>query len=137
MSNYVVHNINVMVQQAVAALDSGGTARFPLIDGRIVAVLASPDDLTSVEMSMGISVLPAGYSTPMHNHRAEEFAMVISGTGSITIGGEVIAVGPGDVLVTPPDAPHVTTAHAGSRLVVYWSYGPAGSEQRWLEARGE
>jgi len=136
MSKYVVRNIDVMVQEAVTALDSGGTTRLPLIDGRIVAVFASPDESTSAAMAMGISALPAGYSTPAHSHAAEEFAMIVSGYGSITIEDEVISVGPGDVVVTPPDAVHVTTAHAGSQLVVYWSYGPAGSEQRWLEASG-
>ena len=137
MSKYVVRNIDVMVQEAVAALDSGGTASLPLIDGRIVAVFASPDDLTSAAMAMGISALPAGYSTPAHSHPAEEFAMIISGHGSITIEDEIVAVKPGDIVVTPPDAVHVTTSHADSQLVVYWSYGPAGSEQRWLAARGE
>jgi len=137
MSKSVVLNINDMVDEAVAALDAGGTARFPLIDGRIVAVFATPDDSTSARMAMGISALPAGYSTPVHHHPAEEFALIVRGTGSITIDDEVIPVGPGDLVVTPPDSEHITTSSADSELVVYWSYGPAGSEQRWLQATGE
>jgi quercetin dioxygenase-like cupin family protein len=136
MSKLVVHNIDDMVDEAVAALDSGGTTRFPLIDGRIVAVFATPDDSSSARMAMGISVLPAGYSTPAHQHPAEEFAMIIRGTGSITIDDEVIPVVPGDLVVTPPDSVHVTTSSPDDQLVIYWSYGPAGSEQRWLRAAG-
>ena len=102
MSKLVVRNIDAMVHEAVAALDAGGTTRFPLIDGRIVAVFATPDDSTSARMAMGISVLPPGYSTPAHHHAAEEFAMIVRGTGSITIDDEVIPVAPGDLVVTPP-----------------------------------
>ena len=133
MSKLVVRNIDDMVDEAVAALDAGGTTRFPLIDGRIVAVFATPDDSSSARMAMGISVLPPGYSTPAHQHPAEEFAMIIRGTGSITIDEEVIPVAPGDLVVTPPDSVHVTTSGADDQLVIYWSYGPAGSEQRWLQ----
>jgi len=137
MSKSVVRNLDDMVEEAAAALEAGGTARFPLIEGRIVAVFATPDDSTSARMAMGISVLPAGYSTPAHHHPAEEFAMIVRGTGSITIDGEVIPVGPGDLVVTPPDSEHITTSSADSQLVVYWSYGPAGSEQRWLQATSQ
>jgi quercetin dioxygenase-like cupin family protein len=136
MSKLVVRNVDDMVDEAVAALDAGGTTRFPLIDGRIVAVYATPDDSTSARMAMGISVLPPGYSTPAHQHPAEEFAMIIRGTGSITIDDEMIPVAPGDLVVTPPDSVHVTTSLGDDQLVIYWSYGPAGSEQRWLESAG-
>lgn len=134
MSQSVVRNIDDMVAEAVDALDAGGTDKFPLIEGRIVAVFATPDDSTSARMAMGISVLPPDYSTPAHQHPAEEFAMVIRGTGSITIDDEVIPVAPGDLVVTPPDSVHVTTSAPEDLLVIYWSYGPAGSERRWLES---
>lgn len=132
MNNLVVRNIEAMVDEAVAALDAGGTKKLPLVDGRIVAVFATPDDASSQKMAMGISVLPPGYSTPAHHHPAEEFAMIVRGIGSITIDGEIIPVRTGDVVVTPPDSVHVTTSIGDDRLVVYWTYGPAGSEQRWL-----
>lgn len=136
MSKIVIRNIDEMVDEAVAALASGGTAKHPLIEGRIVAVFATPDDETSARMAMGVSVLPPGYSTPAHHHPAEEFATVVRGTGSITIDGEVVPVAPGDLVVTPPDSVHVTTSSADEPLVIHWSYGPAGSEQRWLQTGG-
>ena len=136
MTKLVVRNIDAMVDEAVSAFDSGGTTRFPLIDGRVVAVYATPDDSTSEKMAMGISVLPPDYSTPAHHHSAEEFAMIVRGSGSITIDGEVIAVEPGDLVVTPPDSVHVTTSGPDEQLVIYWSYGPAGSEDRWLRPEG-
>ena len=136
MSRIIVRNIDAMVNEAVAALEAGGTEQHPLIDGRVVAVFATPDDSTWARMAMGISVLPPGYSTPAHQHPAEEFATIVRGTGSITIDGEVVPVGPGDLVVTPPDSVHVTTSSPDDQLVIHWSYGPAGSEQRWLQAEG-
>lgn len=132
MSDYISHDLNRLVEEALAALEAGGTSDAPLVDGRIVAVHASPETATSERMAMGISALPPGYSTPPHNHDAEEFALVVHGSGSITIEDEVIPVQAGSVVVTPPGTTHVTTAADDGPLVVYWTYGPAGSERRWL-----
>jgi len=132
MHGYEIRDIDRMVDTALAALAAGGTAEYPLIDGRVVAVFASPDLGSSADMAMGISALPPDYSTPVHSHRAEEFALVLRGHGKITISGKDIPVGPGSLVVTPPNEPHITTADETGPLVVYWTYGPAGSEKRWL-----
>lgn len=132
MVQYNIQNIDNMVAEALTALQAGGTEKFPLIDGRIVAVFASPNNRSSEDMALGISALPPRYSTPVHSHRAEEFALILRGDGKITISGEDIPVGPGSLVVTPPNAPHITTAGASGPMVIYWVYGPAGSENRWL-----
>lgn len=137
MIQYNIKNLDSMVAKALSALEAGGTDEFPLIDGRIVAVFASPNDSSSEDMALGISALPAAYSTPIHNHRAEEFALVLRGDGTITINGDDIPVGPGSLVVTPPNAPHVTTAGPDGPMVIYWVYGPAGSESRWLAHKGK
>jgi quercetin dioxygenase-like cupin family protein len=133
MHGYEIRDLDRMVETALAALAAGGTPEHRLIDGRVVAVFASPDLGSSADMAMGISALPANYSTPEHSHRAEEFALILKGSGSITIAGTPIPVGPGAIVVTPPNAPHITTADASGPMVIYWTYGPAGSEKRWLD----
>ncbi len=136
MSNYVVRDLDVLVEGALAVLDSGvGTDRFPLIDGRVVAVQASPDLESSEDMAWGISALPAGCSVPEHTHRAEEFAMIVRGSGTIVIEDEEILVSEGSVVVTPAHLRHRTTAGPDAPMVVYWVYGPAGSEARWLDKK--
>jgi mannose-6-phosphate isomerase-like protein (cupin superfamily) len=100
--------------------------------GRIVGLLASPATASSTGMAVGISGLPAGVSTPTHAHDAEELAIVMSGTGTIEIAKEPVAVGPGDVVITPSQAPHRTSASPGTPLLVLWVYAPPGSELRWL-----
>lgn len=132
MPHCLTHDIEAMVELALDALATGGTPEHPLIDGRIVAVFASPERRSSEKMAMGVSALPPAYSTPPHSHAAEEFALVMRGTGTITIDGEAIPVHPGSLVVTPPGTTHVTSSDPAGPLVVYWTYGPAGSEQRWL-----
>ena len=83
-------------------------------------------------MAFGVSVVPLGVSTPSHSHRAEELALILDGSGEITIDGRVHQVRAGDVLLTPPNLEHHTKASDGGSLSVLWVYAPAGSEERWL-----
>lgn len=134
MSDYVVRNLEELADEALAVLESGvGTDEFPLLQDRVLAVQASPEFGSSADMAWGIAALPQGYSVPEHTHRAEEFAMILRGVGSITIEDERIPVTEGSVVVTPPHLRHLTTAGPEGPMVVYWVYGPAGSEARWLE----
>jgi len=113
----------------------GETAEPPVgawVNGRIVAVLGSPEDESTTRMAFGMSALPKGVSTPWHTHEAEELAYIVSGRGTIAIGPEAVDVAPGDAVITPSDAPHQTTATADEDLVVFWMYAPPGSEVRWL-----
>ena len=132
MGNYEVRDLDTMAAEALAALEEGGRPGFPVIDGRVLAVQATPERGTSSDLAMGVAALPPGFSTPEHTHRAEEIALVVRGSGLITIKDEPIEVRAGAVVVTPPHARHVTTAGSGEAMVVFWVYGPAGSEGRWL-----
>ena len=134
MSKYLVRDLDELVAGALAVLESGvATEAFPLVDGRVVAVQASPDLDSSADMAWGISAVPSGLSVPEHTHRAEEFAMIVRGAGTIAIEDEDIPVSEGSVVVTPPHLRHRTTAGPDGPMVIYWVYGPAGSEARWLD----
>lgn len=122
-----------LVARGLEALEQGGVPGAPLVEGRVMSVKATPVNGTSSKMAIGVSVLPAGFSTPEHDHEAEELATVISGTGVITIDGVDYPVKPGDAVLTPSRSRHVTTAGPDAPLVVFWTYAPAGSEQRWLD----
>lgn len=123
-----------LIADGLAALQSGGRDGAPLIDQRILSVKATPVDGSASDMSVGISVLPPGYSTPPHSHRAEELATVLSGSGAIIIDGDRYEVGPGSIVLTPSQSTHVTVSDDSAPLVIWWVYTPAGSETRWLEA---
>jgi mannose-6-phosphate isomerase-like protein (cupin superfamily) len=118
--------------EARRALAEGGFGEARLIEGRAVAVKAGPHLANSTYMVMGVSALPEGFSTPAHEHEAEEFALVLSGTGSIEIDDSAVIVRTGTVVVTPPGSRHVTHNSGDGPLVVLWFYAPPGSEARWL-----
>lgn len=124
-----------LVERGLATLAEGGRPDAPLIDGRVLAVEATPATDSSEHMAIGMAVLPPGFATPTHHHLAEELATILSGEGTITIDGQVIAVRPGTVVLTPSMSEHVTMATGDDPLVVWWSYAPTGSESRWLDAR--
>lgn len=136
MTGVVDRDLPSIIEGALAALAAGGTEEFPLTDGRVVKVLASPTFETSAWMAMGLAVLPPGYTTPPHSHEAEEIALVLRGSGAITVDGVETPVREGSVVVAPPNAPHTTSSSPDGPLVVYWTYGPAGSETRWLKPGG-
>ena len=102
------------------------------INGRIVGLLASPFDETATDIATGVAAIPAGSSSPRHSHRAEEIAIILSGTGSIEIGDESYPVTQGDVVLNPPDVPHRTVADPEGPLAVLWIYSQADSALRWL-----
>lgn len=133
MSSYEVRHLDAMAETALAALREGGRPGYPVIEGRVLSVQATPDRGTSSDLAMGVAALPPGYSIPEHTHRAEEIAVILRGNGFITIDDEPIEVQAGSVVVTPPHARHVTSSSPDGELVVFWVYGPAGSEARWLE----
>lgn len=130
-------NQSELVARALDALATGepGDGRF--VDGRLVRVAASPAHANATDMVVGVSALPPGYSSPEHHHRAEELAIIVQGSGSIDIDGTRHAVEEGDIVLTPSDAPHVTTADEQGPLVVLWVYAPPGSESRWLAPEQE
>lgn len=120
------------LRELTAGLRSGAG----LHEGRLVRPQAMPADGTSTSMVVGVSALPSHYETPSHQHEAEELAIVVSGEGVITVDGEEFPVTVGDVLLTPPNLPHVTQS-LSSPLVVLWVYAPPGSERRWVSAERE
>ena len=102
------------------------------INGRIISVLGTPNDGSSSDMAYGVSLVPAGASTPSHSHRAEELAMILDGSGEINIAGHIHSIRAGDILRTPPNLVHSTKASEEGPLAVLWVYAPAGSEKRWF-----
>jgi quercetin dioxygenase-like cupin family protein len=123
-----------LVAEALEGLATGEAGDAKRIDGRALAVKASPIKDNSEHIVVGVAALPPGFSTRAHSHSAEEVAVVLRGGGEIEIDGAVHPVETGTVLLTPADTVHVTHARPGSEpLVVLWFYAPPGSEARWVE----
>lgn len=123
-----------LTAEALAALADGESGDAKRIDGRALAVKASPMRGNSEHIVTGMAALPPGFTTRAHSHSAEEIAVFLSGNGRVEIDGVAHAVAAGTVLVTPSDLVHVThNESADEPLVVLWFYAPPGSEARWVE----
>jgi mannose-6-phosphate isomerase-like protein (cupin superfamily) len=111
----------------------GEGAHSSWFENRVVGLLASQYLGNASKMAIGISGVPAGVATVEHHHESEEFAIVISGSGDITIAGRVYPVSVGSVVLAPSNAPHVTRAADSQALLILWVYSPPGSEARWIK----
>lgn len=130
-SSWDLESLTREIRAALAGSDAG---EGKLIDGRALAVKASPMRDNASKLVVGTAALPPGFSTPAHSHEAEEVALVLSGSGSVDIDGIAHRIVTGTVLLTPSNAVHVTHSDPGSEpLVILWLYAPPGSEARWVE----
>jgi mannose-6-phosphate isomerase-like protein (cupin superfamily) len=127
--------VDEVIETAREALASGCHPRGRVVNGRINAILAAPADDSSTDIALGFSAIPAGTSTEAHTHRAEEIALVVSGTGEVDIDGRVIPLEVGSLILAPAWSSHRTTATGTTPLVSIWVYAPTGSEARWLPDR--
>ena len=127
-------SLDGLIEEALAGLELGESGDAKRIDGRALAVKASPIKGNSEHIVTGTAALPAGFSTRAHSHAAEEVAVFLRGSGRVDIDGVSHRVQTGTVLVTPADLVHVTHSDPGEDpLVVLWFYAPPGSEARWVE----
>ncbi len=129
-----IDELTTEILQPLRTGESSGDAN--LIEGRVLAVKASPAKANSSEIVVGMAALPLGFQTKLHSHAAEEVALVLGGGGVIEVNGVRHQIRPGSLLLTPPNAPHVTYSDTdGPPLVILWFYAPPGSEQRWMPPR--
>ena len=62
--------------------------------------------VTGERIIFGKMRIPAGGKAELHSHPNEQFAIVLSGTCRMTIGGETGTITPGDIAHIPPDTVH-------------------------------
>ena len=95
-----------------------------------VTIIAEPSTLKSPAVAASIMELPTGATVAEHVHDKEtELLYVLSGSGTMTVGGVKLAVTPTTVVQIPPRTKHAFTATADVRAVQF--YAPAGPEQRF------
>ncbi len=128
-----VWQLDDLKREILEALAKGKFGDGQVIDGRALAVKASPEKANSSRIIMGMAACPPSFATPPHSHDADEIAVFLSGRGSVEIEGVRYPIGPGTVLLTPSGADHTTYSEDPEEpLVVFWLYAPPGSELRWI-----
>jgi quercetin dioxygenase-like cupin family protein len=95
-----------------------------------VAIYAQPTTIQTKALAASVLAIPGSVGVPEHVHAGEtELLYVLSGTGTITVGGVAMAVAPTSVIQIPPNTKHAFAASSDFRAVQI--YTPAGPEQRF------
>ncbi len=131
----IIFDLEDMKREMLEALARGSHPTGRFLNGRIVVVLATPDNGTSKDVAIGLSAIPAGFRTEEHSHPAEEIATVLAGKAVIYMDDVPFDVGPGSVIYTPSMARHRTQVTDDEIYLSWWMYAPAGSESRWLPSQ--
>ncbi len=77
-------------------------------------------------MEVWLQTMAPGAATPVHCHACEEVILILSGSGSCTIGDAIFTFGPNSTLVIEPDVVHqiVNTSTEEMRLVAALGMAP-------------
>ena len=75
------------------------------LPGIVHRTLAGPRDGMK-NMEVWLQTIAPGAETPMHRHDCEEVIVILSGSGTCEIEGEVRSFGPGSTIVVPPNVVH-------------------------------
>ncbi len=73
---------------------------------RTLKHLAAPWTIGSRNLWVGLSEVDPGSSSNLHAHDNEEAFFVLSGYGRVQVDAETVAVGPGSLVLVPPNTPH-------------------------------
>lgn len=90
----------------------------------VMTTLASPTQGGAAQAVWRVDMRP-GQSGPLHAVDAEQVWTVLDGAATVDIAGETHAVGPGDTVVVPTDAPRRISADAAVGLAAV-VVAPAG-----------
>lgn len=77
-------------------------------------------------MEVWMQTMAPGAATPVHRHACEEVILVLSGSGTCTVGDRSFAFGPNTTLILEPDVVHqiVNTSSEEMRLVAALGMAP-------------
>lgn len=77
-------------------------------------------------MEVWLQTMAPGAATPVHRHACEEVVLVLSGSGTCTVGDKIFTFGPNSTLVLEPDVVHqiVNTSAEEMRLVAALGMAP-------------
>lgn len=90
------------------------------------------------KIEMELVCYEPGTSTIEHHHVGQdEIFIIMEGTGTITIGGDPVRVGPGSLVYAPADIKHGIEPDAGGRMVMVFVKAPGRSARPGRAARSQ
>jgi mannose-6-phosphate isomerase-like protein (cupin superfamily) len=108
-------------------------------DGSEIRELLHPVQHGNQNQSLAEAIVQAGTQTELHRHLcSEELYHVTHGQGTMTLGDESFAIGPGDTVLIAPGTPHCVAASVDGPLHLLCCCSPAYShaDTELLAVRG-
>ncbi len=113
----------------VTHLDQGISHWMPDPAEGFTSVIVAPINSEVTAFSFGVQRLEPGEVLPEHFHRNhEELFYVYRGRGTVTLDGEVCAIGPGSTVFSGRNTAHTFTNTGEEPLEFCWFFTPAGLE---------
>ena len=101
------------------------TAPVYALPGRSFVLLHGPGPIGAKNLSVGLSVFPAGSAPAGHVHRGEEeIVYVVAGRGQLIAADGAVELEPGVSVYIPPGVSHATVAYEGAQLELVCSFSP-------------
>lgn len=101
------------------------TAPVYALPGRSFVLLHGPGPIGAKNLSVGLSVFPAGSAPAGHVHRGEEeIVYVVAGRGRLVADDSEVELEPGVSVYIPPGLRHATVAYEGAQLELVCSFSP-------------
>ncbi len=105
-----------------------------------LAEVAFEGELYDAGISLFVGGLEPGEGPGLHKHPYSETCVIHAGRAAMTVAGETIVAGPGDIVVIKPETPHRFTAigdeklvavciHASDQFIIEWLSESAIPEQ--------
>ncbi len=107
---------------AARVVRSGDVDTIPLAGDSWSRVLIEDRTVPGTNSALGYSVFRAGSRTDDLKHETDELAYVVSGSGSLHLEDERLAVGAGDALFIPAGAWHTVAASSAEDLAMVFSF---------------
>jgi mannose-6-phosphate isomerase-like protein (cupin superfamily) len=116
-------------------INRNAVAAFVGPDGATIRELAASRNSSAQKQSLAEATIPVGETVTLHYHKVtEELYYILSGTGLMTIEGEVKEVGPGDTIVIVPGQRHKIANNGQIPLVLLACCSPQWSADDQIPA---
>jgi quercetin dioxygenase-like cupin family protein len=90
------------------------------------------------KIEMELVCYEPGTSTIEHHHVGQdEIFIIMEGSGTITVGGEPVRVGPGSLVYAPADIKHAIEPDPNGRMVMVFVKAPGRSARPGRAARSQ
>jgi quercetin dioxygenase-like cupin family protein len=95
------------------------------LPGRVWGLLLGPDNVQSVNASLGFATFPAGSSAAGHIHETqEEYIYVVSGRGRLVSDENTVILEAGAAVLVRPGERHATFADGDQPLELITAFSP-------------